>query len=436
MIKKYTISVIGTGYVGLPMATSFASLGHKVFCVDKDNSKLETLKNGKITIFENGLEELFTKVQKKNPMEFTSDTCEAIIQSDIIFIAVGTPMNNDGSVDMRFIWSTADDLASCIDSKKVIVIKSTVPPGATIGYKEYLEKKSGKKNLKVAFMPEFLKEGHALEDFMHPDRTIIGTEEKKSISNLKELFSFTKTPVLVCDTKTAELVKYTANTYLATKISFINEISQICDSIGADVDMVSKGIGLDDRIGPKFLNASIGYGGSCFPKDVSALRKFIKKDNIKFRILNAVMLANESQKNYFVHKIEKNLGNVRGKKLGILGLAFKANTDDIRKSPAIEVVKKLIKKGAKITAYDPMAMSNSRKVLSKINYADSIEDAIKGKDALVILTEWAQFKTLNLVKAKKLLKKPIIFDGRNLFDRDVVKKKGFKYYSIGRKDQI
>jgi len=223
MIKKYTISVIGTGYVGLPMATSFASLGHKVFCVDKDNSKLEALKNGKITIFENGLEELFKKVQKKNPMEFTSNTCEAITQSDIIFIAVGTPMNNDGSVDMRFIWSTADDLVSCIDSKKVIVIKSTVPPGATINYKEYLEKKSGKRNLKVAFMPEFLKEGHALEDFMHPDRTIIGTEDKKSISKLKELFSFTKTPILICDTKTAELVKYTANTYLATKISFINE---------------------------------------------------------------------------------------------------------------------------------------------------------------------------------------------------------------------
>lgn len=434
MKNKYTISIIGTGYVGLPMAVSFASMGHKVICVDKDKSKLKTLRSGKTTIFENGLQKLFAEVQKNNPMEFTENTDYAVKKAQIIFIAVGTPMNKDGSVDMRFVWSTADDLSKCIDNRKTIVIKSTIPPGATISYKDYLEKKSGKKGLKIAFMPEFLKEGHALEDFMNPDRTIIGTEDKNKTAILEDLFSFTKTPILICDTKTAELVKYTANTYLATKISFINEVSQICDKIGADVEMVAKGIGLDKRIGPEFLNASIGYGGSCFPKDVSALRKFIKKDSVKFRILNAVMLANESQKNYFVHKIEKTLGKLRGKKLGILGLAFKANTDDIRKSPAIEIVRKLLEKGAKITAYDPMAMDNTKKVLGKIDYKKNMYDVAKNKDALVILTEWKQFKNLDLNKVKKFLKKPIIFDGRNLFDLGKVKKKGFKYYSIGRKD--
>ena len=431
------IAIIGTGYVGLVTGTCFAETGNDVTCVDINRSIIEKLSSGQVTIYEPGLEKLFLRNQKEGRLRFTTSLNEAIDGAQVIFLALPTPRGEDGSADLKYILGVADDLGKIIKGYVVIVDKSTVPVGTAEKVRVAIAKNS-KSEFTVVSNPEFLREGVAVEDFMKPDRVIIGTGSEKAKKLLNELFvPFVRqgNPIIFMDESSAELTKYAANAFLATKITFMNEIAQLCERLGADVDMVRKGIGSDERIGRRFLFPGIGYGGSCFPIDVQALARSSAEAGYDFKILDSVMAVNERQKLHLIPKIKSYFKNdLKGKKIAVWGLAFKPNTDDIREAPALYMINELLAAGAVITAYDPEAMKNVKQVTgNKINFAERQYDALENADALVIATEWSEFRTPDFTKMVSLLKNKVIFDGRNLFDLAKMEELGFHYESVGRR---
>ena len=430
------ITVIGTGYVGLVTGTCFAETGNKVTCVDIDKAKVDKLSSGQITIYEPGLEKIFLRNTKEGRLVFTTNLEEVLEASEIIFLALPTPPGADGSADLKYVLGVADKMGKLMKGYKVVVNKSTVPVGTADKVREAIAK-----NYKGAFdvvsNPEFLREGVAVDDFMKPDRVVIGTKSEQAKKVMTELYApFVRqgNPLIFMDERSSELTKYAANSFLATKISFMNEIAQLCERMGADVDMVRRGIGSDDRIGKRFLFPGIGYGGSCFPKDVQALVKSSNEVNYDFEILKAVEKVNALQKLHLVSKINTYFKNdLQGKKIALWGLAFKPNTDDIRDAPAIDMINALTAAGATITAYDPEAMSNVKnKIGDKIKYATNQYEALTGADILVIATEWSEFRTPDFEIIEKELPSKVIFDGRNLFDVAKMKEMGYHYESIGR----
>uniref|UniRef100_A0A832GK92 UDP-glucose 6-dehydrogenase n=1 Tax=Caldimicrobium thiodismutans TaxID=1653476 RepID=A0A832GK92_9BACT len=432
------IAVIGTGYVGLVSGAGLADFGMLVTCVDIDEGKIKKLKKGEIPFYEPGLEALVRKNLKAGRLQFTTDLAKAVKNSLVIFICVGTPPLPDGSADLSQIKEVALSLAEVIDDYKVIVTKSTVPVGTNRWIKELIDKhKKHDAAVDVISNPEFLREGNAVEDFMHPDRVIIGGESAYAIAIIKDIYRplyLAETPFIITNLETAELIKYASNAFLATKITFINEIANFCEKVGADVTVVAKGMGLDPRIGSKFLNPGPGFGGSCFPKDVKALIKQGRQYSSPFRILEAVIEINERQKLRVVEKLENFLGDLKNKVVAILGLSFKPNTSDVRESPALTIVPLLVQKGAKVKVYDPVAMEEFHKAIGNlsIEYAQSPDEAVKNADAMVILTEWNEFRFLDLSKIKKLMKNPLLIDMRNIYEPEIVKKLGFSYSGIGR----
>jgi len=431
------IAVVGTGYVGLVTGTCFAETGNTVTCVDIDQNKVEKLSNGQITIYEPGLEKLFLRNQREERLKFTTNLEEGIADAKVIFLALPTPPGEDGSADMKYILGVANDLGKILKDYKVIVDKSTVPVGTAEKVRDAIAKNC-KCEFDVVSNPEFLREGVAVEDFMKPDRVVIGTESERARKMMADLYApFVRqgNPVIFMDERSSELTKYAANSFLATKISFMNEIARLCELMGADVDMVRRGIGGDDRIGKRFLFPGIGYGGSCFPKDVQALVRSASDVKYDFRILEAVMEVNEKQKVYLIPRIKKYFNNnVSGKKIALWGLAFKPNTDDIREAPALYIIEELLKAGATVTAFDPEAMKNVRDVVGdKITFTENQYDALNNCDALIIATEWSEFRTPDFDKMTERMKSKVIFDGRNVFDLSQMKDLDFYYESIGRK---
>ncbi|HLP36262.1 UDP-glucose/GDP-mannose dehydrogenase family protein [Lacibacter sp.] len=430
------IAVVGTGYVGLVTGTCFAETGNQVTCVDIDKSKVDKLSNGQITIYEPGLEKIFLRNLKEGRLHFTTNLAEGVKDATIVFLALPTPPGEDGSADLKYILGVADDLGKILTDYKVIVDKSTVPVGTADKVQAAIAK-----NFKGAFAvvsnPEFLREGVAVEDFMKPDRVVVGTSDERAKKIMTELYApFVRSgnPVIFMDEKSAELTKYAANSFLAVKISFMNEVARLCELLGADVDMVRKGIGSDERIGKRFLFPGIGYGGSCFPKDVQALVRSSSEVNYDFEILNAVMKVNEEQKLFLMPKINSYFnGDLKGKRFALWGLAFKPNTDDIREAPALYMIDALTEAGATVHAYDPEAMPNVKQVVGdKIDFAESQYDALVNADALIIATEWSEFRTPEFEKISSMLKNKVIFDGRNVYDREQMKQLGFFYESVGR----
>jgi len=431
------IAVVGTGYVGLVTGTCFAETGNKVTCVDIDQSKVEKLSNGEITIYEPGLEKIFLRNLKEGRLKFTTSLEEGIREADIIFLALPTPPGADGAADLKYILSVADHLGKILDGYKVIVDKSTVPVGTADKVKQAVAAHY-KGEFDVVSNPEFLREGVAVDDFMKPDRVVVGTESERARKIMGDLFApFVRqgNPIIYMDERSAELTKYAANSFLAMKISFMNEIAQLCDRMGADVDMVRKGIGSDERIGKRFLFPGIGYGGSCFPKDVQALIRSSSEVGYQFNILEAVEKVNANQKLHLVHKIAKYFDDqLSGKHFAVWGLSFKPNTDDIREAPSLEMIQALLERGATITAFDPEAMPNVRKQLGdRIQLASNQYDTLHQADALIIATEWSEFRTPDFEMIENKLKQKVIFDGRNLFDVKQMEELGYHYESIGRK---
>lgn len=430
------IAVVGTGYVGLVTGTCFAETGNNVTCIDIDKEKIDKLNSGQVTIYEPGLEKIFLRNQREERLFFTTNLAEGIKDARIIFLALPTPPGEDGSADLKYILGVASDLGKLLDDYKVIVDKSTVPVGTAEKVHAAIAK-NYKGEFDVVSNPEFLREGVAVDDFLKPDRVVIGASSeraKKIMGDLYAPFVRSGNPILYMDLRSAELTKYAANSFLATKITFMNEIAQLCERLGADVDMVRRGIGSDDRIGKRFLFPGIGYGGSCFPKDVQALAKSSTEVNYEFRILNAVMDVNEKMKLHLIPKIKKYFGgNLKGKRFALWGLAFKPNTDDIREAPALYMIDALVEAGATVCAYDPEAMGNVKKLLGdKIEYGETQYDCLNQADALVIATEWNEFRTPDFLKIVKLMRNKVIFDGRNLFDTDAIRELGFFYESVGR----
>ena len=430
------ITVIGTGYVGLVTGTCFAETGNKVTCVDIDKAKVDKLSSGQITIYEPGLEKIFLRNTKEGRLVFTTNLEEVLEASEIIFLALPTPPGADGSADLKYVLGVADQMGKLMKGYKVVVNKSTVTVGTADKVREAIAK-NYKGEFDVVSNPEFLREGVAVEDFMKPDRVVIGTKSEQAKKVMTELYApFVRqgNPLIFMDERSSELTKYAANSFLATKISFMNEIAQLCERMGADVDMVRRGIGSDDRIGKRFLFPGIGYGGSCFPKDVQALVKSSNEVNYDFEILKAVEKVNALQKLHLVNKINTYFKNdLQGKKIALWGLAFKPNTDDIRDAPAIDMINALTAAGATITAYDPEAMPNVKnKIGDKIKYASNQYEALAGADILVIATEWSEFRTPDFEIIEKELPSKVIFDGRNLFDVVKMKEMGYHYESIGR----
>ncbi|MFZ9943949.1 MAG: UDP-glucose dehydrogenase family protein [Bacteroidia bacterium] len=430
------IAVIGTGYVGLVTGTCFAETGNEVTCIDIDQTKVDKLSAGQITIYEPGLEKIFLRNLREDRLKFTSDLKSGIEGAKILFLALPTPPGEDGSADLKYVLGVAKDLGKIISEYVVVVDKSTVPVGTAEKVHAAIAENS-KVEFDVVSNPEFLREGVAVDDFMKPDRVVIGTSSERAKKWMGELYApFVRSgnPLIYMDLRSAELTKYAANSFLATKISFMNEIAQLCEKLGADVDMVRLGIGSDARIGKRFLFPGIGYGGSCFPKDVQALVKSSNEVAYDFKILNAVMDVNEKQKLHLIPKINSYFnGNLKGKHFALWGLAFKPNTDDIREAPALYMIDALVEAGATITAFDPEAMNNVKATVGdKITYAENQYDALNGADALIIATEWNEFRTPDFLKIVKNLKNKVIFDGRNLFDVDSIRELGFHYESIGR----
>ncbi len=431
------IAVVGTGYVGLVSGTCFAETGIEVICVDIDQRKVDMLSSGQITIFEPGLEILFKRNLKEGRLTFTNNLEEAIKDSLVIFLALPTPPGEGGAADLKYVLGVADHLGKIMTDYKVIVDKSTVPVGTADKVHAAIAA-NYKGEFDVVSNPEFLREGVAVDDFMKPDRVVIGASSARAFEVMDELYApYVRqgNPVMHMDTRSAELTKYAANSFLATKISFMNEIARLCELLGADVDMVRKGVGSDDRIGKRFLFPGIGYGGSCFPKDVQALVHSASEVNYDFKILKAVEAVNYDQKKIMMPKIDARFPSVAGKTVAMWGLAFKPNTDDIREAPALELIDELLKRGAKVRAFDPEAMPNVQRLLGdKIVFADSMYHALEGSDFLIVATEWPEFRTPDFGKIETLLSEKVIFDGRNVFDLETMEKKGFEYYSIGRKD--
>jgi UDPglucose 6-dehydrogenase len=429
------VCVIGTGYVGLVTGAVFADLGNDVVCVDKDEAKVEMLRRGEMPIYEPGLEEMVRRNMEDGRITFTSDTAEAVRRSMVVFICVGTPPREDGSTDLSYVESAAKDIAAALDRYKIIVNKSTVPVGTGDFVRRVVEQNKRRNvDFDVVSNPEFLKEGSAISDSLFPDRIVIGAPSQNVAMALLELYAPIERPMLITDVLSAELIKYASNAFLATKISFINCMANICEQVGADVTLVSKGMGADSRIGKEFLHAGLGYGGSCFPKDTLSLIHTAERLGEPFGILKEVVAANDRRTPRFVSRVMKELGNASGKRIGVLGLAFKPNTDDMREAKSVEVIHELHKAGARIIAYDPISMENAKPMLPPdVEYAKNAYEVANGADALVIMTEWNEFKLLNLEKVRDMMRAPVIFDGRNIYATDRMERLGFTYLSIGRK---
>ncbi|MDI6890205.1 MAG: UDP-glucose/GDP-mannose dehydrogenase family protein [Thermodesulfovibrionales bacterium] len=446
------IGVIGMGYVGLVTGACFAEFGVFVTCIDKNEKKIKSLKEGHAPFYEPGLEELVQRNIKEGRLTFSTDIADAVRSSLVIFIAVGTPPRGDGSADLKYVEEVAREIAANMDGYKVIVTKSTVPVGTGERIRKIVSRNLKEQvDFDIASNPEFLREGSAIEDFMRPNRVVIGVNSQQAIAIMKDLYKplyLIETPFVITNIETAELIKYASNSFLATKISFINEIANLCEKVGADVHMVAKGMGLDQRISSKFLHPGPGYGGSCLPKDTRALLKMAEEHDIKLSIVDAVIRANERQREFMVKKIRDAMGVLKGKTIAILGLSFKPNTDDIRDAPSLYIIRKLLKEEARIRAYDPVVRSGEliakseeliandstlRALSSKlITYCKDPYDAAKGADAIVIVTEWNQFRNLDLDRLKKLLKDPYFFDFRNIYEPQRLREKGFKYFCVGR----
>jgi UDPglucose 6-dehydrogenase len=427
------LSIIGTGYVGLVTGACFAEVGHHVICVDNNADKVKMLQAGGIPIYEPELEDLVKKNVAAGRLSFTTSTAEGVQKSDVVFIAVPTPPQPDGSVDLSYIEKVARDIAAAITSYKIVVDKSTVPvktgEKVTETIKRYCPAKA---EFDVVSNPEFLREGFAVGDLMKPDRVVIGVGSQRPVAAMKEIYTPFNAPIIITDINSAELIKHAANSFLALKISYINAIANVCEAAGANVQEVAQGIGLDERIGRRFLNAGIGFGGSCFPKDLSAFIKIAEQIGYDFKLLKEVQRINADQMERFVKKITDTLWVLKDKKIGVLGLAFKQNTDDVRSSPAIDLCQHLLKDGATLRVHDPKGMDKAKSLLPDVTYVDDMNAVAEGCDAIVIATEWDEFKQLDLVRAKKGLSHPIMFDGRNLFDPIEMEKLGWIYKSVGR----
>ncbi len=428
------IGIIGLGYVGFTASVCFANLGNDCIGVDIDKERVENLNKAIPPIYEPGLKELLDINLKEGRLIFTNDLNKAVKESEIIFICVGTPENDDGSIDMKYVYLAAEQIGCAMNGYKVIVDKSTVPVGTAEKVTEIISK-NYKGEFDVVSNPEFLREGAAMKDFFNPDRTIIGTKSEKAQNVLKNLYKAierTESPIIITDPRSAELIKYASNAFLATKVSFINEISRYCEAISADVGMVSKGMGLDKRIGSRFLHAGIGYGGSCFPKDVKGLISSAKEKGIELKILKEVDKVNLEQREIILQKIKNSLSGAKNKKVAVWGLAFKPKTDDVRSAPAQTIIKNLIDEGAIITAFDPVAEKNFKKIFPQIKYSQNPYDAAKDADLLFISTEWDQFRDIDFEKLKSIMKKPVIVDGRNIYDPKEMRTRGFSYYCVGK----
>jgi len=431
------IAVVGTGYVGLVLGACLAENGNTVVCVDKDEAKVETLKAGRMPIYEPGLEELVRRNDREERLTFTTDLASAVSASAIVFIAVGTPQGEDGAADLQHVLAVARDIGRAMNKYTIVVDKSTVPVGTAKKVRETVAKET-RQSFSVVSNPEFLKQGAAIEDFMKPDRVVIGIEEadERAAEAMKELYGpFTRTgaPILVMSTESAELCKYAANAILATRISFMNEIANVCELVGADVDAVRKAIGADRRIGSSFLFPGVGYGGSCFPKDTQALLRSAADRSYDFKILRAVEEVNQRQKERLVDKMEQHFKTLSGRTIALWGLAFKPRTDDMREAPAIPIIERLLAKGATVKAYDPAAAPVARRLFDgRIALCDRSYDALAGADALAIVTEWNEFREPDFVKMRTLLKAPVVFDGRNIYSPEQMQALGFTYFSIGR----
>lgn len=427
------LTIIGTGYVGLVTGTCFAEVGHTVICVDNDASKVKMLQDGGIPIYEPGLEELVKKNVAEGRLRFTTSTAEGVEKSDVIFIAVPTPPQPDGAVDLSFIEKVAREIAGAMTSYKIVVDKSTVPVKTGDKVAETIKRYcKARVEVDVVSNPEFLREGFAVEDLMHPDRVVIGVKSQRPVAAMKDIYKPFNAPIIVTDINSAELIKHASNSFLALKISYINAISVICEAAGANVMEVANGMGMDARIGRRFLDASLGFGGSCFPKDLSAFIKISEHVGYDFGLLKEVQKINAEQMNRFVKKITDTLWILKDKTIGVLGLAFKQNTDDVRMSPAIDLCQRLQKHGAALRVHDPKAMEKAKAVLKDVTYVEDMNAVAEGCDALVIATEWPEFKQLDLDRARKGMTHPILFDGRNLFDVAEMERLGFIYKSIGR----
>jgi UDPglucose 6-dehydrogenase len=430
------IGIIGTGYVGLVTGACFAEFGVFVTCIDKDEKKIHSLRNGIIPFYEPGLDDIVKRNMKQGRLTFTTKVGDAVTHSLVLFIAVGTPPRGDGSADLHYIDDVAKEIAKHMDSYKVIVTKSTVPVGTGERIRRIISKYRREQiDFDIVSNPEFLREGAAIEDFMRPNRVVIGCRSQHAVAILKDLYKplyLIETPFVITNMETAELIKYASNSFLATKISFINEIANLCEKVGADVNEVAKGIGLDQRIGPKFLHAGPGFGGSCFPKDTRALLKIAREQDVELNVVKAAIQANEHQRRRMYEKITQGLGDLKGKVIAVLGLSFKPNTDDLREAPSLTIIENLLRDKARIRAYDPVAMDNARQVFPKITYCKDPYDAATGADALVLITEWNQFRNLDIGKIKELLRQPYFFDLRNVYDPEKMKTLKFHYYCVGR----
>jgi UDPglucose 6-dehydrogenase len=425
--------MIGTGYVGLVTGSCLAEIGHSVICVDKDKSKIDVLTSGGIPIYEPGLKELVERNRKRKRIRFSTDIKEGVRFADIVFIAVNTPPRPDGSADLSFVEACTREVAACANGKKLLVEKSTVPVQTGERITQTLQVFNVQAGLiEVASNPEFLREGSAIQDFLKPDRIVVGVQSKWAEKMLRELYKPIKAPLVVTDIKSAELIKHASNSFLAMKISYINALAEICEKVGADVTKVSEGMGLDSRIGRAFLHAGIGYGGSCFPKDVSAFIKIAEENGYDFKLLKATEQINDQARRTMVRKLESIIWTSKGKTIGVLGLAFKPNTDDLRNAPAIDIIAELVQRGAKVQAYDPVAMDRFKAIQPGITYCDNAYKVAKGADGLLLVTEWPEFRKLNINKLKSLMNAPVIIDGRNVFDPSKMAQAGITYQSVGR----
>ena len=430
------ICIVGTGYVGLVTGACLAEFGMNLICVDNDLEKIALLQKGEIPIYEPGLDDLVKKNMREGRLRFSSNLQEAVISSLVIFIAVGTPPREDGSADLSAVETVAREIAGSMDGYKVVVVKSTVPVGTSRWLKQLIQARQDRViPFDVVSNPEFLREGSAVQDFMRPDRVAIGAESEQAVAIMKDIYSalyLNETPFVITSPETAEMIKYATNAFLATKVTFINEVANLCERVGADVHHVARAMGLDGRIGRKFLHPGPGYGGSCFPKDTRALSRLAHEKGYTFKILNSVIEVNEEQKLRMADKIERKVGGLKGKTIGILGLSFKPNTNDIRESSAIIIIQALLKKGATVKAYDPAAMEEARPLFTDVDFCTDAYDVAEGCDALVLATEWNQFRRLDLQRIKGLLKAPVFIDLRNVYDPDQMAQLGFNYCGVGR----
>ncbi len=430
------ICIVGTGYVGLVTGACLAEFGMNLVCVDNDIEKVALLQKGEVSIYEPGLDDLVKKNMKEGRLRFSSNLEEGVSSSLVIFIAVGTPPRDDGSADLSAVESVARTIAESMDGYKVVVVKSTVPVGTNRWLRGLIQARQGRPiPFDVVSNPEFLREGSAVQDFMRPDRVAIGAESEQAVAIMKDIYSalyLNETPFVITSPETAEMIKYATNAFLATKVTFINEVANLCERVGADVQHVAKAMGLDGRIGRKFLHPGPGYGGSCFPKDTRALSRLAEEKGYTFKVLNSVIEVNEEQKLRMADKIEAKVGELRGRTVGVLGLSFKPNTNDIRESSSIIIVRALLKKGAKVKTYDPAAMEEARALFPEVVFCRDAYDVAEGCNALVLATEWNQFRRLDLQRVKTLLKTPVFIDLRNVYDPDQMERLGFTYSGVGR----